>query len=62
MKIQIKNEKVPHFEGLALYMTGKKAHLGVFVSLQAMRQFWHKYQVVLCAGWIQVDFVNWKKA
>lgn len=58
--IKIKFEKVPHYEGLALYVNNVKTHLGVFVSLKALREFWHKNQHMLCHGYIQQCLI-WKK-
>jgi hypothetical protein len=51
MTIKIKTEKVPYYEGLALYVNGRKVHIGVFVGLKALREFWSKYRVLLCAGY-----------
>jgi hypothetical protein len=50
--IEIKTEKIPHYEGLALYVNGKKCHNGVFVNLQSLREFWRVNRKMLVAGWI----------
>lgn len=49
--IKIKYESVPYYEGLALYVNGHKVHIGVFVNLEKLREFWHTYRVLLCAGY-----------
>jgi hypothetical protein len=48
--IKIKNEKIPHFLGVSLFYNGVKVHKGTFVSVHALRDFWHKYMPMICAG------------
>lgn len=58
--IKIKTERVPYYEGLALYVNGVKTHNGVFVNLAALREFWTTYRIMLCAGYKR-DFLVWSK-
>lgn len=51
MTIKIKKEKIPYYEGLALYINNTKVHLGVFVSLKALREFWNVNRILLCKGY-----------
>ena len=37
-------------DGFALYVNGKKMHIGLFVSVCAIRDFWNNYRPMLCAG------------
>lgn len=60
MTIKIKSERVPHYEGLALYVNGIKTHEGVFVNLKVLREFWSSYRLLLCAGYKR-KFLVWSK-
>lgn len=37
-------------DGYALYVNGKKMHMGLFVSITALRQYWNEYRPMLIAG------------
>jgi len=37
-------------DGFALYVNGKKMHIGLFCSIAALRTYWHKYMICLLAG------------
>ena len=39
-------------DGFALYIDGKKMHIGLFVSVSALRDYWRKYMPMLSAGMI----------
>ncbi len=39
-------------DGFALYIDGKKMHIGLFVSVVALRSFWAEYMPLLIAGFI----------
>lgn len=40
-------------DGFALYIDGKKANIGLFISVAALRDHWNKYRVLLCAGYVR---------
>jgi hypothetical protein len=48
--IKIKQEKIPHYEGVSLFYNGVKVHKGTFVNISSLRAFWHKYMQLICAG------------
>lgn len=37
------------YDGYALYVNGKKMHIGLFVSITALRQYWNEYRLMLIA-------------
>lgn len=37
-------------DGFALYVNGQKMHIGLFVSIRALREYWHRYQPMLSCG------------
>lgn len=37
-------------DGFALYVDGKKMHMGLFVSVSFLRAYWSKYMPMLIAG------------
>jgi len=37
-------------DGFALYIDGKKMHIGLFHRISCLREYWHTYQYILQAG------------
>jgi hypothetical protein len=43
-------------DGFALYVNGQKMHIGLFVSVMTVREYWALYRPMLCAGLIPDKF------
>lgn len=39
-------------DGFALYINGKKMHVGLWVTISALRKYWNAYRPMLLAGQI----------
>lgn len=61
IRIKSVNNHRCYYSGWDLYFNGVKVHAGTFANLQALRQFWGKYMVLVCAGYVE-SFGNWSKA
>lgn len=43
-------------DGFALYLGGKKMHIGLFVSVSALRDYWKEYMPLLVLGIIPYKY------
>lgn len=42
-----------HISGYQLFFNGRACHIGYFVNVKALREFWNKYRVLIVAGYFQ---------
>ena len=50
IRIKLEDNYQCHCGGFVLYVDGKKSHIGYFVTVQALRQFWFKNRATIYLG------------